>query len=563
MKQSLIRGIATIAIVVGLNQQAGSGVLLVTTTADAGAGSLRWAIAQAQVSGPDSIRFGIPLNDPGYDALHGVWRIRPKTGYGVITDGRLVIDGASQAAFAGWDANFEGPEIEIDGEDLADGVSVFAIMAPEVSVEALTINRCKSSAILFHGVNGGKVVRCYLGTTPDGMAGAGNLQGIWIRAKSRNVSVGRAGNPLEGNILSGNQTGVLVDDSCRSIAVDANVVGVNRSGSDTISNGLCGITLQGGCDSVYISDNLVGGRKTGILISGSTHAAIVSNSIGTDSVWSHNLGILGDGIVFDFYARDNFAARNIIGNCDRAGIRVFGSGSVRDRLTMNRISRIIGKAIETSFGANAGLPPPAIVSVTAGAVSGTAGPGDYVEVFADDSLQARYVCGSTQANLSGTFVLPLGNPIGRRYVTATATDSAGNTSELSAVFVVPTVDVRTQAGTPSEFALSQNYPNPFNASTVVRYQVPGGTSHGSGPGGQGLGASGQSPELSNLPSGGSSVRLVVYDQLGREVVVLANERRQPGIYEVRFDGSRLASGMYLCRLTAGEYIESRTMLLMK
>ena len=85
------------------------------------------------------------------------------------------------------------------------------------------------------------------------------------------------------------------------------------------------------------------------------------------------------------------------------------------------------------------------------------------------------------------------------------------------------------------FKLSQNYPNPFNPSTDIEYSV-------------------QSAGL---------VTLKVYDVLGREVAVLANERRAPGKYRVRFEGGRLASGVYLCRFTAGKYVETRKMLLVR
>jgi hypothetical protein len=88
---------------------------------------------------------------------------------------------------------------------------------------------------------------------------------------------------------------------------------------------------------------------------------------------------------------------------------------------------------------------------------------------------------------------------------------------------------------PGSCGLDQNYPNPFNPKTGIRYQV----------------------------SGVSNARLVVYDLLGREVAVLVNEKKAPGSYEVRFDGSGLASGVYIYRLTAGMFVQSRTMLLLK
>lgn len=95
---------------------------------------------------------------------------------------------------------------------------------------------------------------------------------------------------------------------------------------------------------------------------------------------------------------------------------------------------------------------------------------------------------------------------------------------------------------PKTFALEQNYPNPFNPTTVIKYTVGGNR-------GEGMGV--------------SDISLVVYDVLGRQVAVLVNERKQPGSYEVSFDATGLASGMYIYRLTAGSYVESKTMMLLK
>jgi hypothetical protein len=61
----------------------------------------------------------------------------------------------------------------------------------------------------------------------------------------------------------------------------------------------------------------------------------------------------------------------------------------------------------------------------------------------------------------------------------------------------------------------------------------------------------------------SIVRLVVYDVLGREVAVLVNERKAPGSYEVRFDGSSLPSGVYFYRLETGTFVQTRKMVLLK
>jgi hypothetical protein len=59
------------------------------------------------------------------------------------------------------------------------------------------------------------------------------------------------------------------------------------------------------------------------------------------------------------------------------------------------------------------------------------------------------------------------------------------------------------------------------------------------------------------------VNLTVFDLLGRQVSVLVNERRDAGSYNVKFDGSNLASGMYFYRLQAGSFVQTRKLLLLR
>jgi len=88
---------------------------------------------------------------------------------------------------------------------------------------------------------------------------------------------------------------------------------------------------------------------------------------------------------------------------------------------------------------------------------------------------------------------------------------------------------------PRHAMVCEAYPNPFNPSTTIRYEVP------------------ESGE----------VRLSVHDMLGREVSLLVNERVEAGTYEVKFDGSGYASGVYFCRLTAGSLAQIRKLLLLR
>jgi len=88
---------------------------------------------------------------------------------------------------------------------------------------------------------------------------------------------------------------------------------------------------------------------------------------------------------------------------------------------------------------------------------------------------------------------------------------------------------------PTNFKLFQNYPNPFNPTTSIKYEV----------------------------SSIANVKLAVYDILGREIETLVNEEKFPGEYEVKFNASNLPSGTYFYVLRAGNFSETKKMILMK
>ncbi|MBK7499164.1 MAG: T9SS type A sorting domain-containing protein [Ignavibacteriales bacterium] len=101
---------------------------------------------------------------------------------------------------------------------------------------------------------------------------------------------------------------------------------------------------------------------------------------------------------------------------------------------------------------------------------------------------------------------------------------------------------------PTIFVLQQNYPNPFNPSTKICYTIP------------------ISPTSSPLAKGRNEVGFVtlkVYDILGKEIATLLNEEKSAGSYEIEFNASHLASGIYYYQLRAGDYVETKKMVLMK
>lgn len=99
----------------------------------------------------------------------------------------------------------------------------------------------------------------------------------------------------------------------------------------------------------------------------------------------------------------------------------------------------------------------------------------------------------------------------------------------------------------NNFYLSQNYPNPFNPATTIEYTLPESSLSGGVSGGRGR----------------LMVTLKVYDILGREVATLINETKEAGTYGVTFEASHLSSGVYFYRLQAGEYSQTKKMVLMK
>jgi len=88
---------------------------------------------------------------------------------------------------------------------------------------------------------------------------------------------------------------------------------------------------------------------------------------------------------------------------------------------------------------------------------------------------------------------------------------------------------------PTKYSLSQNYPNPFNPTTKIKFDV---------------------VRLGD-------VKIVVYDVMGREVQTIVNESLKPGTYETTFDGSTLNSGVYFYKLTAGDFVMTKKMLMIK
>jgi hypothetical protein len=119
------------------------------------------------------------------------------------------------------------------------------------------------------------------------------------------------------------------------------------------------------------------------------------------------------------------------------------------------------------------------------------------------------------------------------YVIGGSTDWSNNLGEVWEYGSI--VGVEEEIIPPSNFILEQNYPNPFNPSTVIGYQLPVS----------------------------SDVTLKVYDLLGREITTLVDEYKTAGSYEVEFLATGLTSEIYFYQIKAGEFLQTKKMLLLK
>ena len=109
-------------------------------------------------------------------------------------------------------------------------------------------------------------------------------------------------------------------------------------------------------------------------------------------------------------------------------------------------------------------------------------------------------------------------------------------SMMDTIVVGNPTDVNDQSSSlPDRFEVSQNYPNPFNAQTEIEYSLPRE----------------------------SHVRIEIYNLLGQNVETLVDDTRQAGYHQVVWDATNVPTGVYFYRIAAGDFTQTRKMLLMK
>jgi uncharacterized membrane protein len=150
-------------------------------------------------------------------------------------------------------------------------------------------------------------------------------------------------------------------------------------------------------------------------------------------------------------------------------------------------------------------------------------------IVATFTVDLAGAAGASAVAFASGFLNPAANGDGEAFALALAL------ADGTVLVVTPTSNGREISDLPVVFALEQNYPNPFNPTTNINYSLPEA----------------------------SDVTLSVYNIQGQRVATLVNNRIEAGRHTVSFDGSGLASGLYLYRITAGGFSQTAKMMLIK
>ena len=261
------------------------------------------------------IEFAMPDGEAGYQALGpgaSYWSIQPGVSLPAVTAPGTTIDGTTQTTFAtlqGYDTNFAGPPVELDGS-IAAGNGL-EISADSIEIRGLVINRFDTGIAVLGGANS-LVAGNYLGPDVTGLVGqVGNSsEGVYI-AGATNTLVGGT-TPADRNVVSGNRLrGVFVDDFTDGVppisdgtVVTGNYIGTDAAGAaalpydGTLAPQQMGIALWDGPDNTFGGPaagerNVVSGNSLhGIYIFGPNSLAntIQGNVIGLDATLAFPVG---------------------------------------------------------------------------------------------------------------------------------------------------------------------------------------------------------------------------------------------------------------------------------
>jgi hypothetical protein len=289
-----------------------SAVVVTKTVDDGTAGTLRWAIQQANTTDATEIAFQIGdssaaqtiVLDPDRPILPSITK-------------PLLIDGFSQ----GGDGSGT-PPIGLRGNRASEETGIFANSA-DVTIQGLAVFNFGSTGIVLTGDD--HVVGCYVGTDLTGTAqGLGNAVGIGISGGD---------NTVDKCVVSGNTgNGVwIADGDVIGNSVTGNVIGLDKNGTGMLANGGAGVAITAGASATFVgaagdfwnSPNIISGNSgPGILIRDAQLNVVQNNLIGTDPTGGSALGNSGDGVDLDPGSSENRILNNIIAGNGANGVKL-------------------------------------------------------------------------------------------------------------------------------------------------------------------------------------------------------------------------------------------------
>ncbi|RIV17924.1 DUF11 domain-containing protein [Fibrisoma montanum] len=570
----------------------GSSVYTVTNTNDTGPGSLRQAmldVAATTCPGPFTISFNI--------AGSGVQTITPQSVLPILTK-PVFIDGLTQP---GATTAVGGLRIELNGTTAGATEEQTGLHLGTGSdgstIRGLVINRFGEYGIFADGSSNHTIQTNYIGTDPTGMTRQGNgINGIRIRGN--NVLIGGT-TPGAGNVVSGNLSDNinLVGNDHR---VQGNLVGTNATGTASLGTNVSGLRIEqvmnlliGG--STPAARNLISGNfRPGILIlSGPNSATVLGNYIGTDITGTSSLSnlvgiyisgnltstnsntiVIGgtgpgeanriafnqqEGVILDDSRRTLTGVR-IRGN------QIFGNGALgidlgNDGVTANDATDADGGVnLSQNFPVLGPLLPGA--TSVGGSLTSTQSSSFTIDVYANAVCgasgfgQGQTYLGSATVSTNGsglaTFSVTVPPLTNGQFITATATDVGGNTSEFSACQLVsdPTPTIVGFAANPNPVCAGSPLSFTVTVSNVVTpysFTLSNGTSSTIGTANstafsQNLTASGNGPQTFTLTVNDGGPSATATTSVTVNAVTVSNPTVSTAIVSTAFSQSFTASG---------------------
>ncbi len=345
--------------------------IVVTSSADSGAGTLREALAQAAAGAV--VRFDPVVFPPDNSTTIFVLSALPELAQGQITidasDGGVILDG-SQLPPEEWS---NGLTISSSG-NVIRGLQILFFPSGGLSIErgaqhnviggdrtkgigptgqgnVISGNGETGVAIFDPGTNDNLIVGNYIGTDVFGSSPIPNLRGVVISdAAAHNILGGTAGG--QGNLISGNQIDgvVIVGVECVGNKILGNYVGTDASGTEAIGNGEAGVWIGEGAQHNVVGGSapgernvISGNRDNGVVVDRAMHNTISGNYIGTDASGTAAVGNGNIGVVLAWGAQHNLVGgatpqqRNVISSNGNVGVSIANRDTMNNTLSGNYI----------------------------------------------------------------------------------------------------------------------------------------------------------------------------------------------------------------------------------